>query len=832
MTSRFRIAFASASLLALGSATAVHAAQPAAPAAAAAPAENAELGEIVVTARRKSESLQEVPQTVNAVSSETLQKLNITQFTDVQTVVPGLSLSNSADGYNSSASMRGVTFDVSTAAPLPTVAMYINDAPVQSSELFNSLFDLGQIEVLRGPQGTTRGVSTPSGAMTVTTRRPDLSSYGASLNVTATDQQARNLQGAINIPIIKDILAIRAAGVIDQNDGNGVRSINNALRPTVTTSAERFSVSFEPSDKFDANLMYQHLDKRAQGFDQVSGPGVGFNGPAITPFDRASVEDGITDARTHQDIVTAQVDSRIFGQHLSYVGAYEHTKTHARNLGTGNNADVGDLIPGDELYNYENIGSESTSHEIRLASDPAPGRLLDYTVGAYYSWQRAFGQINAPGPFAQGAFGSPAGEPDLSAFNPGFVLANTFYQIPSTNQETSIFGNLTLHLGDKTELSGGIRHIWAVNTNNLTIYTSNGLAALPASLLGGVCSGASTYAGYCDTVIPSGGPPTSFPSRSSASHNIYNISLSHHFTRDFLVYGNTGTSFRSGFFSPGIQSQAILGSTDPLLASLSSHPAETSKSYEVGFKWTFLEGRGRLNFDVYRQKFNNFTIYIPNINYSNAGADTNFAFTQPVDALVKGFELDAAYQITRDWNVGLLASYSDGAVQGSQVVCNTFDANGKPTYNYQGVISTCPGGSASRLPYWNATLTSEYNHEVMENVDGFVRGLFTYYPKNENRMEPGLTVDNYGLLNLYAGLRSQDGAWEFSVFAKNALQNKTLLDKSPVAANLNGLIINQPFVGFPTSGAGSLPSSSGYYTTQVTPPREIGVNLRYAWGSR
>src|SRR6202012_2533129 len=164
-------------------ASAVHAAQPAAPAPAAAPAqaETAELGEIVVTARRKSESLQEVPQTVNAVSSETLQKLNITQFTDVQTVVPGLSLANSADGYNASASMRGRTFDVSTAAPLPTVAMYINDAPVQASELFNSLFDIGQVEVLRGPQGTTRGVSTPSGAMTVTTRRPDLSSYGATI---------------------------------------------------------------------------------------------------------------------------------------------------------------------------------------------------------------------------------------------------------------------------------------------------------------------------------------------------------------------------------------------------------------------------------------------------------------------------------------------------------------------------------------------------------------------------------------------------------------------------------------------------------------------------
>src|SRR6201991_4805377 len=132
MPSLFRCPFASASLLALASATAVHAAQPAA-APATAEAAPAELGEIVVTARRRSESLQEVPQTVNAVSADTLRKLNITQFTDVQNVVPGLSMTNSPNGYTASASMRGVTFDVTTAAPLPTVATYMNDVFVQTS---------------------------------------------------------------------------------------------------------------------------------------------------------------------------------------------------------------------------------------------------------------------------------------------------------------------------------------------------------------------------------------------------------------------------------------------------------------------------------------------------------------------------------------------------------------------------------------------------------------------------------------------------------------------------------------------------------------------------
>src|SRR5246500_2458553 len=227
-------------------ATAVHA-QPAPAAPAAPPADQATLGEIVVTARRRSESLQEVPQTVNAVTADSLQKLNITKFDDVQSVVPGLSLQSSNTGYSAAASLRGVTFDVTTGAQ-PTVALYLNDAPVQALFLFQSLFDVGQVEVLKGPQGTTRGISAPSGAITVTTRKPYLSNFGGYADVPAADLRGRTAQGALNIPIIQDVLAVRAAAVIDQNDYDGVRSIHNSLRPRSSTAGERVSASFAPSD--------------------------------------------------------------------------------------------------------------------------------------------------------------------------------------------------------------------------------------------------------------------------------------------------------------------------------------------------------------------------------------------------------------------------------------------------------------------------------------------------------------------------------------------------------------------------------------------------------
>jgi len=822
-----------ASIFALGSPAI---AQPAPSLDTVAPADTATLGEVVVTARRRSESLQEVPQTVNAVTSDTLRRLNITQFQDVQNVVPGLQLQNRSDGYSQAASMRGVTFDVNTAAPLPTVAMYVNDATVQAGFLFNSLFDVGQIEVLRGPQGTTRGVSTPSGAITVTTRRPDLSSFGAYVDTTLSDMNTRNAHGAVNIPIIPDALAVRVAGFIDQNDGDGTRSINNPLRQSIKTTAGRISVSYEPNDLFNGNVMYQHTDRQIRAFDPVAGPGHtgpgAFVSPPLRPFDRAAVEDGISDARIHSDLVTALIDSRIYGQHLSYVGSYSFTKTNApQNMGLTSVADVGNILPGIELFNSQFVSAEYTTQEIRIASDPAPDRFFDYVVGAYYSWSSVGGPVFQPPIPAQGAFGPPFTTPNLAAYDPRYTLGFSIANIPYTKQETSIFGNVTFHIGKNTELSGGIRHIWSVFNANGSLDIGNQFLPVPASLFGGNCAlgGAvnSKYPGFCDVQAPPN--IIGSPFRSSDTPNIYQVSLSHRFTPDLLAYVNTGTSFRPAYASFGITSAAVLTSGDPLVQGLVNHPAERSRSYELGVKWTFLDGRGRLNADIFQQRFSNFTIVTPFIQVQGGAP---FNFTAPVDALVQGIELDAAFQVTHDWNVGFLYSYADGAIQNSLHPCNLNDASGAPIFTNP-PISFCPGGTATRQPYWNATVTSEYSHPVADNANAFVRMLFTYYPENKNRVEENLTVPAYGLMNLYAGLRSADGAWEVALFAKNAFENKTILDQSPVDYNLNS------YLGIPTAqfGYGSFlgtffPARSGYFPTQVTPRREVGVTIHYAWGSR
>lgn len=785
--------------------------------------------EIVVSARRKDEILQDVPQSLNVVTSETITKLNVTQFADLQNIVAGLSLKQDGSGTSTTASLRGITFEANTKAE-PTVAMYLNDVSVQSLFLFSSFYDVGQVEVLKGPQGTTRGVASPSGAITVTTHKPNLSEAGGYVSLIGTNRSAANVQAAVNLPIVTDVLGVRFAGTYDRTDANGVKSIHNPTKPSQDTFGGRASLLYQPSDDFKLTVVYQFLKKYLHAYDQVSGPGLGTAiNPAISPDQLLSVQDGISNVITRQHFVTLQADARIFDQNLTYIGSYQASKIYSNQ-----DSDQGNLLPGVVIPNIVPSGKHKMTHELRLASYPSADRFFDYVVGFYYDRAQAFGHIENAGPLLPGAFGSPAnGVPasgsNIATFDPRYQVPIRI-DFPYSLEETSVFGNLTFHLGPKTELSGGIRHIWSNFTDEATIATQNGLIALPPAFIGGGlpnCAVASlpvTYPGFCDITIL-GGIQSSRVSTYKNQPTIYNVSLSHKFSDSFMVYANTGSSYRPPVSAIGLRG-ALTTSTNPAVASLVVHPMETSTSYEIGFKSTFLEGRAYLNVSAYYQKFKNLTIYVPNVLYRDTAtpADSLSSFTASVDARVKGIDVDVGFRPSRNFNISAQFTYARGKVNGSLIPCNISGPGGVPVYNTEGVISLCPGNAIARTPDWSATIQSEYQHPVTDRITGFIRGLLNYTPTNPNA-EPNFTVPGYALVNLYLGLRADDGAWEVSAFARNLFNARRAVDISPVAYNLNGSLGQSFSSMIPAAG-------SGYYATSNTPRREFGLSLRYAWGSR
>jgi iron complex outermembrane recepter protein len=821
----------------------------AASAPSAEPAENAGLAEVVVTARRKSELLQDVPATVTPVTAADIQNYNMQDLKDVAQLVPGLQIAPNNNRSLDTNTFRGVSFQPASGTQ-NTLGFYINDTFVTNNFVTTSIFDIGQIELLSGPQGTLRGEPSPSGSLTITTHRPDLDQFGGYVTATGANHDNFNGNAAVNLPIIPGKLAVRVAGLAEDNDLDGVNSIHDSDTPYSHTYAGRISVRFEPVDAVEANVMYENFYWNQGQYLQVEGPGASggvvptapanYNGPAITPGQLTGVQTYPSITWNHSEIFTGQLDWHILGQRLSYSGSYWTYANNNDSTAFGANQVPG-INAGNEIplksfqFNTPSIIQHTQTHEIRLSSETPIWGFMDYTVGGFFRYTKNAVETVQLASFFPGSFGSPLGLPNPSIYDPKYTL-QLVVNSPAAEKEKSEFLNFTFHLPQETELTVGGRHIGYTKEGSTEAdLLPNGIfAALPPAALGlpgGVPCGAfgfgSTYPNTCD--IPASvllqGHNTALPfTPQNLNDNtwIYNVSLSHKWFESLLTYATVGSSWRPPGVSVGINN----ANNDPALNSLLHLQPETSTDFEAGFKWTFLENRARLNVAVFHQNFQNFIYSGLPVTYLSAtvpgtpGTPAQFSFNTNPDAVLNGVTLDTEFRPTRQLSFDLNAAYTNGHLTGSEIPCNP-PPSGFPAGS---AVFLCPShASISVAPNFNSTLTSEYHMPIPGTTnDAFVRGLFNYFGRNSN-VSQFYTAPSYGILNLFLGLRSQDDAWETEIFAKNALNNKAVLLRSGPG---------QPPID---SAQGALQAefgSSGYFPTLVTPRPEFGITATYRFGSR
>lgn len=770
---------------------------------------------IIVTARRRDEDVQDVPAVIDTVTSDDLAKLSMRDFKEVSNLAPGLQLETNANGIGGNAKMRGVNFDVNASGNNPTVEFYMNDAPITAGIVLQQMYDIGQIEVLRGPQGTLRGRASPSGSITVTAKKPDLYSYGGFMDMTANDIGTINVKGAANIPVIEGIAAIRAAGVWDENEVDRVRPINGNKDPFSRTKSGRLSALVTPSDWLRFEGMYQRIDVSANTYDQTASfsevnPDAAASPVYISTKDRRSIQEDPRDIRQIFDIYNWRAEASQWGQRLIYQGQHYTQKIHSTE-----NTDDGNFFPGD-INQVTDTRSTSESHEIRLQNDERLFGVLDYVVGFFDSRNHPNTFLNSPTvvrlPFV----------PGVPALNGGIAtIVQTQIQSEGKSHEQSFFGNLTAHFGG-FEVAGGLRHI---DYNNRGILTVNG------------------------NVI------SDRPQKEKKW--IYSGSIKYNFSPDLMVYASTGSSWR-----PGIDVVGDFNIAPSALENSFLHlPAETSKSYEIGLKSTMLDGKLRFNLTGYHQKFDNYPYRAPGsgVFYVNTvavrdstGAVTgtaqqvgNFNFVGAVPVEVNGVEGDVSYTVLQGWDLSASASYSIGKIKNGTVPCNDLNGDGVPDVvtgaptlaQLQAAvgsdnISACQVNQRSGfMAPFSATVQSEYSFPVITGGNAYVRGLMTYYGKS--KVDPTNAWDDvgaYALVNLFAGLRADDGAWEVGLYAKNIFDTtKTLTRTTPLYTSYQQLTLG-------ATGINPTPTASTYTSTYTgvttTAPREFGINVRYAFGSR
>ena len=230
-------------------------------AASGAPARGG-MEQIVVTAQRRSQRLQRTPVTVTALSSSLLRQQGVHSEADLQIAVAGLTTRASTDANDLNFAIRGQSIDAFSSSQ-PAVQAYVDEIPVTGGTA-STFYDLGSVQVLKGPQGTLFGRNTTGGAVIYTTAQPTYK-FGGYLDTRLGDYGLKETQGAVNIPIIDQHLAIRIAADGDWQDGFTKNLFNNNTVGDVNRKGIRGSVLFQPTDTLSDTLVVDYTRNTGSG---------------------------------------------------------------------------------------------------------------------------------------------------------------------------------------------------------------------------------------------------------------------------------------------------------------------------------------------------------------------------------------------------------------------------------------------------------------------------------------------------------------------------------------------------------------------------------------
>lgn len=785
----------------------------------------AALEELIVNARRDAENVQDVPLSLQVVDRNAIQNMAMTNPTELSKLAPGLKLTLS-DPTNPVVILRGVRWTAGSGTA--AIPFYMNEINFDTSPILQTMYDIEQVEVLRGPQGTNRGAPSISGAVTISTVKPDVNGVGGYVSGLMGENEHGNLQGAINMPIIEGKLAARLSVNAEHTDGGGIKSVNSSKDPGLDLHSERLGLRFEPTDELTADFMYQRMNIKADLFHQVVGDGyagafgpANYNGPALSASDRRGVQE-IPDLLDYRvDLMTFNLNWEVLGHELSY--------SYGSQVQDGDSSDKSQ-DPFNAVVGYDSrlttrahpAHSDYHIHELRLSSIRGGDRWIDYDVGYYNAGQDGTLTVDQE-TLVFGALGprisdGAGGVIDLGPSSPYANAAQLARYTLPIHQDIrlrtinwSAYGNVNLHLTDDTELALGLREIHDNRPVDVSVKVGPGFAlAAPASAFGGAClpgfgfPDSPVYPGFCDA---DASQTQHYPSREEQKALIYNATLSHKISPDLMVYGTTGTSWRAG-----LPSIANPGLPNDLL----NPGPEEATSYELGFKSTWMD-TVRVNADIFQIDYSNQLTQFRGIQYwNNTGSGqvstTGEAFYRGVDSQVRGIEMDITARPMTELTVGANISYADIQSTGGDIPCNT-----GPAISSTNAVNTCKAPKdLNAAPKFQANLTA--NYEIpLGSLDGYVRGVVNYQDKS-TASGSSITTPSYTLVDLFVGVRGgEDGGWDVGLYAKNVFDKLVTLsqnkESTPVGAD--------DYFGY-----------SGYDFATVNPPREVGISARYSFGSK
>ncbi|PZQ24151.1 MAG: hypothetical protein DI569_01810 [Sphingopyxis macrogoltabida] len=501
-------------------------------------------GEIVVTAQKRVQNVQDVPISIAVVSGEDLQQQGSASLVDYAGYVPGMNVSSGGTPGQSTITLRGV-------APLnssQTVGVYLDDAPVGSSALYNRAgsftidlmpYDLERIEVLKGPQGTLYGASSIGGLVKYVTVQPDTRAFKVRAGVEGfTIKDAGQLgwgaQAMVNVPIVEDKLAVSGSFAWRGTPG-WVDSVNNGALTDQNRYEQRggrAALLWQPTPELSVKLagIWQSLDSDGNGLyaADLTGTRLG-NGRSYNNYVPESYDIDL-------DYYSATIDYD-FGA-ATLTSATTYSKTQSRQVQDSSYAfgvlfpllTGGAIDPGITPFALD-LGLKKWTQELRLAS--ASGGRFEWLIGGFYTDEET---SNSQLVRSFDMAGNP-----IAPLDPLAIVG-----LPATYKEYAVFGNATFKFSEQFEITGGLR--WARNEQTFTQISEGAIV-----------------------------PTANDPGESSESVWTFSVSPQFHITPDAMLYARVATGYRPG--GPNVTLPNVPPSVD----------ADRMTNYEVGLKADFAD---------------------------------------------------------------------------------------------------------------------------------------------------------------------------------------------------------------------------------------------------
>lgn len=624
--------------------------------------------EVVVTAQKRTERLQDVPVAVTVLNGAAIDAQGRTSLEGAQYLVPSLNFVKSGTALNQALFLRGIGTTSFSIAVEPTVSTVVDGVVLsRAAEAFTDLVDIERLEVLRGPQGTLFGKNASAGVINIVSKRPGtrLGGYADASVFFANGFEYRG-RVAVDLPLSPSIRT-RTTAFYDNYDGNIFNVAPNVNRRV--NGFEHWGVrsiveaDISPDVKFTLIGDF-HRNNDNCCADVIGGPpltGTGDVNTAALALIQTVLPtlQGDRTRRINQNLVTRTIETGwgFSGQFDVSLGTQTVTSiTSYRNFANNEIRD-GDFYPQayigvPQSHDTGPQTGDTFTQELRLTS---PGKeLIDYVIGAFYSHtysRRIFQRDNLICAAATGAV-LPAGvlTPCTSPLAAPSVAAFGRADYGATARNLAIFAQGTLNFSNRFRFIGGVRYTHDQLDTFFSRVTSPGNLASNPPFDQGVFDSRTSPASN-GTPAASNGVP--FTQKATSDNFSGKAGLQIDFSRNSTGY----VSYTRGYKGPAFNLFFNLQATGARVIE-----PETSNSYEIGLKNTLFGGKLTLNLAGYYAEYNNFQANNPDTLTINGVTTTIARFTNAGRVSTRGAELDFAYRPIPDLSITGGAAYTDAHV--------------------------------------------------------------------------------------------------------------------------------------------------------------------------